>query len=76
MDGREIDFPAAARDLERCVPRSRAFRGWSQPTAGVRRWADLPAEARAYLEWVERACGVPITRVSVGAERDAEVPRG
>jgi adenylosuccinate synthase len=76
IDGRDVAFPAGARDLERCVPRWRVFPGWGSRTTGARRWADLPAEARAYLEWIERACGVPITTVSVGAERDAEVRRG
>jgi adenylosuccinate synthase len=76
VDGREITFPTGARELERCVPRWRTFRGWSGPTTGIRRWCDLPAEARAYLEWIEQAGGVPITRVSVGAEREAEIHRG
>jgi adenylosuccinate synthase len=76
MDGREVGFPAGARDLERCVPRWRVFAGWESRTSGARRWADLPARARAYLEWIEQGCGVPITTVSVGAERDAEVRRG
>lgn len=75
VDGREVAFPPGAGPLERCVPRWRAFPGWSGRTSGVRRWADLPAEARAYLEWIEQACGVPIVSVSVGAEREAEVRR-
>ena len=69
-------FPPAARGLERCTPRWRTFPGWRTPTVGVRRWGDLPAAARAYLEWIEQQCGVPIVSVSVGAERDAEVIRG
>jgi adenylosuccinate synthase len=68
-------FPAGARELERCVPVWRTFPGWRQPTTGVRRWAELPREARDYLEWVEREAGVPIRAVSVGAARDAEVAR-
>ncbi|MGH7731634.1 MAG: adenylosuccinate synthase [Candidatus Eiseniibacteriota bacterium] len=68
-------FPAAGDGLGRVTPRWRTFRGWRAPTVGARRWADLPGEARAYLEWVESACGVPIASVSVGAKRDAEVPR-
>ena len=75
LDGREVAFPAGARELARCVPRWRAFRGWRERSTGALRWSELPALARAYLEWIEGACGVPITRVSVGAERDAEVLR-
>ena len=68
-------FPASAAGLARCRPVWRRFRGWRTATTGARRWRDLPAAAREYLEWIEREVGVPITRVSVGAARDAEVAR-
>jgi adenylosuccinate synthase len=68
-------FPASASALERCRPVWRRFPGWKSSTEGVRRWADLPQAARSYLEWIEREVGVPISSVSVGAARDAEVPR-
>ncbi|MND04281.1 Adenylosuccinate synthetase [compost metagenome] len=44
--------------------------GWSARTAGLRAIADLPAAARAYLERLEEACGVPVTMISTGPERD------
>ena len=69
-------FPPSASALERCRPVWRSFPGWRSSTEGVRRWADLPAAARSYLEWIEREVGVPISNVSVGAARDAEVRRG
>ena len=68
-------FPAAGGGLDRVTPRWRTFPGWRAPTESARRWSDLPAAARAYLEWIEGAVGVPIASVSVGAKRDAEVPR-
>ena len=69
-------FPASASALEKCRPVWRRFPGWRSSTEQVRRWSDLPAAARTYLEWIEREVGVPISSVSVGAARDAEVPRG
>jgi adenylosuccinate synthase len=74
--GRRVEFPSSAHELEGVRPVWRRFRGWHRPTAGLRRWSDLPAEAREYLEWIEREAGVPIASVSVGAEREAEVARG
>jgi adenylosuccinate synthase len=68
-------FPASAIALDRCRPVWRRFPGWKSSTEQVRRWADLPAAAKSYLEWIEREVGVPISSVSVGAARDAEVPR-
>ena len=46
------------------------FPGWSEPITGVRRRADLPRNARAFVERIEQALGVPIQGVSVGPERD------
>jgi adenylosuccinate synthase len=75
-DGRPLEgFPTSARVLERCRPVWRAFTGWGTPTRAARRWPALPAAARDYLEWIEREVGVPITTVSVGAGREAEVAR-
>jgi adenylosuccinate synthase len=48
--------------------------GWGDPQlrpqiAAARRLEDLPGPARAYLDAVEEAVGVPITLVSVGPDR-------
>jgi adenylosuccinate synthase len=43
--------------------------GWSEDISGVRRIADLPAAARAYVQRIEDALSVPIECVSVGPER-------
>ena len=68
-------FPSSIRALEACVPRWRSFTGWKSPTTAARRWEDLPDRSREYLSWVEERVGVPITVVSVGAEREAEIRR-
>ena len=43
--------------------------------AGIRRWEDLPEEAKEYVTMVERAIGCPITYISVGAERESMIIR-
>src|SRR5262245_7400096 len=76
IDGRTIaDFPISAGELERCRPVWKTFPGWRCATTKARRWSDLPAAARSYLEWIESETGVRIATVSVGAEREAEVAR-
>lgn len=49
--------------------------GWKEPTVDVRRYEDLPANARAYLERIEALVGVPIDVVSTGADRDQTIVR-
>jgi adenylosuccinate synthase len=73
LDGQETDdFPFPTL-LDRCRPVLTSVPGWQQDISGVRRWEDLPAEARSYVEMIEKAVGCPIKYVSVGAERDAYI---
>ena len=51
-------------------PQYEVLPGWRQPTGGARRLADLPAEARAYLDRLQALSGVPARYVSVGTRRD------
>ena len=71
LDGRVVDIlPLDADDITRCEPVYEAFEGWSETTAGVTRWDDLPTRARQYLLRVQELIGVPIDMVSTGPDRD------
>jgi len=60
-----------ARDvaLSECIPAYTKLRGWQQDISTIRRRADLPRAAQAYIEQIESFVGVPVTLVSVGPER-------
>jgi adenylosuccinate synthase len=55
------------------APRYEAMPGWGGKTAGLKSVAELPPAARAYLARLESACGVPVTMISTGAERDETI---
>jgi adenylosuccinate synthase len=55
------------------APRYETMPGWSSKTAGARSLDGLPSQARAYLARLESACGVPVTMISTGAERDETI---
>jgi adenylosuccinate synthase len=38
--------------------------------SSVRRWEDLPKEARAYILLIEEILGLPVRMISVGPERE------
>ncbi len=46
---------------------------WHCDITAVRKWEDLPQEARDYVERLEKAVGCKITYISVGAEREAYI---
>ena len=49
--------------------------GWNCDISGVRKYEDLPKEARDYVEFIEEEIGVPITMVSNGPRRDELIYR-
>jgi adenylosuccinate synthase len=58
---------------EEGAPRYETLPGWQSRTAGARSIAELPSGARAYLARLESACGIPVTMISTGAERDETI---
>jgi adenylosuccinate synthase len=62
-------FPAQQSVLYHCDPVYHEMPGWGEDITGVRDYAALPAEARAYIEYVQDAVEAPIGWVSVGPER-------
>ena len=71
--GRTRDFPSHADDLAEAKPVYRTLPGWSDDTTGCRRYADLPANARGYLDAVCEAVGVPLKYVGVGPDREQTI---
>ena len=74
--GYEIDgdlyeeFPGDLVKLDCVKPKYEWFDGWKRSTAGARTLAELPSEARRYLDRIEALVEAPITYVSVGTRRD------
>ena len=50
-----------------------SFPGWQQSTQGLTRFADLPANARAYIGEIESMCGAPVHMISTGPDRKANI---
>jgi adenylosuccinate synthase len=66
-------FPADINILDQCEPVYETMPGWDEDITGIRNYADLPANARAYLERIAALTGVPIALVSVGPSRDQTI---
>lgn len=76
LDGQKLDgVPALAEDFARVKVEFVSLPGWRRPIADCRKFADLPAEARAYVEAVELYTGVPVLWIGVGPSRDCIVVR-
>ncbi len=70
LDGKRIDdFPTTV-ELRRCKPVLKKLPGWKCDIRGIRRYEDLPENARRYVEFAEKGIGVPIKIISNGPSRD------
>lgn len=75
LDGKIIkDFPTTP-DLKRCKPVLTTLKGWKCDIRGIEDYNALPAEAKAYVEFIENELGQKIDMVSNGPEREAIIYR-
>lgn len=68
------DFPTTNR-LKKAKPVLKMLKGWHCDIRGIRKFEELPAEARAYVEFIENELGHHIDMVSNGPEREAIIYR-
>ncbi|GAB4246123.1 MAG: adenylosuccinate synthase [Thermoleophilia bacterium] len=67
------EMPPHQSVVHHAEPRYETLPGWSRDISECRRLADLPAEARDYLEFVSSRAEVPVVAVSVGPRRDQTI---
>jgi adenylosuccinate synthase len=63
-------LPTAAALQAKVQPIYEEMEGWSESTAGARRWADLPAAAVKYVRRIEELIQCPVAMLSTSPERD------
>jgi adenylosuccinate synthase len=70
LGGQMLDvLPLDADEIAACEPVYETLPGWSDTTAGLTHWEQLPANARRYLERMQALIGAPIDMVSTGPDR-------
>ena len=75
IDGEVVkDFPVTYK-LEKAKPFLKKLPGWKCDIRGIKKYEDLPAECRNYIETIEAELGVPVTMVSNGPGRDEIIMR-
>jgi len=74
LGGKEFsDFPPSSCDFSRCQPVYETMKGWNEDLTGVRRWKQLPPNARKYLKRLESLMETPISVVSIGSKRSQTI---
>jgi adenylosuccinate synthase len=73
--GETTRFVGDAAVLERATPRYEKLPGFGDDLSGLRRFADLPAAAKQYVQYLEEHLSLRFSHVSVGPEREQTIAR-
>ncbi|KDN69375.1 putative adenylosuccinate synthetase [Colletotrichum sublineola] len=69
-------FPADLKALEEAEVVYEELEGWNTPTTGCKTYYDLPKQARAYVEFIEKFVGVKVVWIGTGPKREDLIFRG
>jgi adenylosuccinate synthase len=76
VDGKRVDdMPMTQTDVHHALPVYEELPGWFEDLSACRRFDDLPANARAYVERIEELTGAPVSAIGVGPGRDQTITR-
>ncbi len=76
LNGKSVHYcDVDSYQLDRVEPIYKSLRGWKEDIRGIRKYKDLPARARAYVETIEKLVGIKIGWVANGPEREAVIKR-
>ncbi len=67
------EIPASLKILAQVEPVYETFAGWKTDISKIRRYEDLPLNARKYLERMAQVTGIALGIVSVGPNRDQTI---
>ena len=74
IDGtRSDELPMTQTEFHHAKPIYEMLPGWSEDISGAKTMEDLPANARAYIKFLEDVSGAPISAVGVGQDRNATI---
>ncbi|MDA9036850.1 adenylosuccinate synthetase, partial [Acidimicrobiia bacterium] len=67
------DYPYEQNMLYDAQPIYDTFEGWSEDITSVKKFNDLPENAKKYINAIEEYIQIPITFISVGPERNQNI---
>ena len=71
LDGKKMDYlPAAVDDQLKVKPVYRTFKGWKTSTNGIKKFDDLPKNAKQYINELEKFIETKVSSISTSPERN------
>jgi len=76
IDGKPVDgYPAQIETLEQAQVVYETHPGWNEDISNIKKFEDLPENARKYVLRVETLLGIHVTWIGVGPGREAVIER-
>ena len=69
-------WPNDTRTMGELQPVYETMPGWDDDITNCKSFEELPANARAYVKYIEDTLGVPVGLIGVGADRNQTINRG
>ena len=74
IDGKRVEeLPSSQTDFHHAKPIYEYLPGWNEELRAARSIAELPANARAYIKFLEEVSGAPMSAIGVGPGRDETI---
>ena len=74
VDGQRLDvLPYGAHKVAAAKPIIEMMPGWTETTAGIKKYEDLPENARKLVDRIGELCEVPVAMISTGPERSETI---
>jgi adenylosuccinate synthase len=74
IDGKRVEeLPSSQSDFHHAIPIYEYLPGWSEDISGARKLSDLPKNAQAYVAFLEKISGAPMSAIGVGPGRDQTI---
>ena len=71
LDGKKIDYlPVSVDDQLKAKPVYKVFEGWKSTTSGIKKFDDLPNNAKNYINELEKFIETKISSISTSPERN------
>ncbi len=71
LNGKKVSYEYGdANFLGKVKPVYKTMKGWMTSTRGLKKYSDLPSNAKSFLKEIEKQTGVKIKYVSTGEKRD------
>ncbi len=67
------NFPVDINVLETVEPVYETHPGWMEPTTKIRRYDDLPSNAKSYISTITKIVDTPVEYISVGSDREQTI---